>query len=44
MLKTMKYPPNRVRICMEAICILLDERPTKITDSVKFIILNKIIC
>jgi dynein heavy chain len=35
-LKTMRVPPKGVRKVMEAICILLDEKPAKITDSVSF--------
>uniref|UniRef100_A0A0K0EA45 AAA domain-containing protein n=2 Tax=Strongyloides stercoralis TaxID=6248 RepID=A0A0K0EA45_STRER len=30
MLKAMRYPPSGVRLCMEAICILLEEEPAKI--------------
>ena len=33
-LKTMRFPPQGVRLCMEAVCILLGEKPAKITDSV----------
>uniref|UniRef100_A0A0N5CEB9 AAA+ ATPase domain-containing protein n=1 Tax=Strongyloides papillosus TaxID=174720 RepID=A0A0N5CEB9_STREA len=32
MLKAMRYPPSGVRLCMEAICILLEEQPTKIQE------------
>lgn len=28
-LKTMRNPPQAVRLCMEAVCILLGEPPTK---------------
>ncbi|GMT34086.1 hypothetical protein PFISCL1PPCAC_25383, partial [Pristionchus fissidentatus] len=31
-LKTMRYPPYGVRICMEAVCILLGEAPTRIPN------------
>ncbi|GMR33327.1 hypothetical protein PMAYCL1PPCAC_03522, partial [Pristionchus mayeri] len=31
-LKTMRYPPYGVRICMEAVCILLGESPTRIPN------------
>uniref|UniRef100_A0A914YEI7 Dynein heavy chain coiled coil stalk domain-containing protein n=1 Tax=Panagrolaimus superbus TaxID=310955 RepID=A0A914YEI7_9BILA len=34
LLKTIRVPPNGVRLCMEAVCILLGEKPAKITDSV----------
>uniref|UniRef100_A0A1I7RZM0 DNA-directed DNA polymerase n=1 Tax=Bursaphelenchus xylophilus TaxID=6326 RepID=A0A1I7RZM0_BURXY len=30
MLKTMKNPPQAVRLCMEAVCILLGEQPVKV--------------
>ncbi|VDK52744.1 unnamed protein product [Anisakis simplex] len=32
-LKSMRYPPRGVRLCMEAVCILLDEAPVKTVDS-----------
>ncbi|CEF67457.1 Dynein heavy chain at 62B [Strongyloides ratti] len=32
MLKAMRYPPSGVRLCMEAICILLEEEPAKIHE------------
>uniref|UniRef100_A0A7E4W8T1 AAA_9 domain-containing protein n=1 Tax=Panagrellus redivivus TaxID=6233 RepID=A0A7E4W8T1_PANRE len=31
-LKTMRFPPQGVRLCMEAVCILLGEKPTKSID------------
>uniref|UniRef100_A0A0M3ILM3 MT domain-containing protein n=1 Tax=Ascaris lumbricoides TaxID=6252 RepID=A0A0M3ILM3_ASCLU len=31
-LKTMRFPPQGVRLCMEAVCILLGEAPARITD------------
>lgn len=33
MLKTMRYPPQGVRLCMEVVCILLGEKPARVTDS-----------
>src|SRR4051812_35787032 len=33
MLKTMRFPPQGVRICMEAVCILLGEKPARFMDS-----------
>ncbi|KAE9554264.1 hypothetical protein FO519_002498 [Halicephalobus sp. NKZ332] len=31
-LKTMRFPPQGVRMCMEAVCILLNEKPIKTAD------------
>lgn len=42
-LKTMRFPPQGVRLCMEAVCILLGESPAKITDSVSRFTKNKFI-
>uniref|UniRef100_A0A915EJK1 Dynein heavy chain coiled coil stalk domain-containing protein n=1 Tax=Ditylenchus dipsaci TaxID=166011 RepID=A0A915EJK1_9BILA len=32
-LKTMRFPPQGVRICMEAVCLLLGEKPARFVDS-----------
>jgi dynein heavy chain len=34
-LKTMRNPPNAVRLCMEAVCILLGEAPTRVKQDNK---------
>lgn len=34
-LKSMGYPPQGVRVVMEAVCLLLGEQPTKTSDMVK---------
>uniref|UniRef100_A0A1I7T1F5 DHC_N2 domain-containing protein n=1 Tax=Caenorhabditis tropicalis TaxID=1561998 RepID=A0A1I7T1F5_9PELO len=33
-LKTMRFPPYAVRLCMEAVCILLGVKPAKITNEI----------
>ena len=33
-LKTMRFPPYGVRLCMEAVCILLGEAPARVPNSV----------
>lgn len=33
-LKTIRFPPPGVRLVMEAVCILLNEKPVKITDDI----------
>ncbi|CAD5217245.1 unnamed protein product [Bursaphelenchus okinawaensis] len=35
MLKTMRNPPSAVRLCMEAVCILLGEQPVKVKQNGK---------
>ncbi|CAL2045248.1 unnamed protein product [Caenorhabditis brenneri] len=33
-LKTMRFPPYAVRLCMEAVCILLGVKPAKVTNEI----------